>query len=73
MKGACTTVGSSTCCVDGDHSKVMCGGNNDGKGNAQCCVAKGEKCVDVSECCYYDGASATAKAFYKCAAGRCEF
>ena len=61
----------SNCCADDDHSMVSCFGNNDGQGHAQCCVQKGGKCTDVSECCGYGAGDDTVKALYKCQSGTC--
>lgn len=73
-KTGCSSLNApSGCCTDTKHPTVVCNGNNDDKGNAQCCVNNGKACVDVTDCCGYAGASDQVKAFYKCAAGVCSF
>jgi hypothetical protein len=79
---ACIAVGAtgcsslnapSGCCTDAKRTKVVCNGNNDGKGNAQCCVDKGNGCSNVADCCGYAGAPDSVKALYSCSAGVCKF
>jgi hypothetical protein len=73
-KTGCSSLNApSGCCTDAKHPTVVCNGNNDGNGNAQCCVNSEKPCVDVADCCGYAGASAQVKALYKCAAGVCSF
>lgn len=79
--GACKQLGAtgcnalnnpSGCCTDSSHPKVACNGNNDGKGNAQCCVNQGDPCTNVTDCCGYAGASDQVKALYTCS-GTCKW
>lgn len=62
----------SGCCADSKRPTIVCNGNNDGKGNAQCCVNQGKTCVDVADCCGYAGASESLKKLYRCD-GTCKF
>ena len=59
----------SGCCTDGDHPKVVCNGNNDGKGTAQCCVNSGDACTKASDCCGYAGNPQ----LFACNDGKCGF
>jgi hypothetical protein len=73
-KTGCSSLNApSGCCTDAKHPTVVCNGNNDGNGNAQCCVNSGKPCVDVADCCGYAGASPQVKALYKCQSGVCAF
>lgn len=66
-KGGCSSLNApSGCCSDSAHPTVVCNGNNDGKGNAQCCVNIGKACTAVTDCCGYAGANEQTKKLYRC-------
>ena len=72
-KTGCSSLNApSGCCADSKRPTIVCNGNNDGKGNAQCCVNQGKTCVEVSDCCGYAGASDDIKKLYRCD-GTCKF
>ena len=78
--GACVSFGDSGCnsfnnpsgcCTSAGRSKIICEANNDGAGNAQCCVKLGDPCLEPSDCCGYAGASLSLQAHYACTNNVC--
>jgi hypothetical protein len=69
--GCNTANNPSTCCTDAARPKVVCNGNNDGKGHAQCCVNLGDACATVDDCCGYAALDPATKSHYASSAGKC--
>lgn len=67
--GGCGSLNApSNCCALADRPEIVCNGNNDGKGNAQCCVNVGKACRESSDCC---GNASSPTTFKCCPTGKC--
>jgi hypothetical protein len=64
-KTGCSSLNAPSGCCDVSGLQVVCNGNNDGKGNSQCCVNQGNTCKADADCC----GNAANPTITKCCAG----